>query len=106
MVHKVATWLFSTGIRPGDRVASYSSNSIVCTARDTVLPEPDLIILYQETAAACLAATALGAIWVSAASDFGPDGVLERFEQVKPKVLFSIDSVMFVIPQFNSLYES
>jgi len=44
-----------------------------------------------------LAATALGAIWVSAASDFGPEGVLERFEQVRPKVVFSTHSVMFVI---------
>lgn len=35
-------------------------------------------LLLQENVAACLAATALGGIWVSAAADFGPEGVLER----------------------------
>ena len=59
--------------------------------------QANLIRLCQETVVACLAATALGAIWVSAASDFGPEGVLERLEQVRPKVLFSIDSQMFVV---------
>ncbi|KAF9514059.1 hypothetical protein BS47DRAFT_1362010 [Hydnum rufescens UP504] len=49
------------GIQPGDRVASYSSNCI-------------------ENVVAALASTALGAIWVSAAADFGPDGVLERYK--------------------------
>lgn len=33
---------------------------------------------YQETVIVCLATAALGALWVSAAADFGPDGVLER----------------------------
>ena len=48
----------------------------------------------QENVIACLAAVAIGAIWVSAASDFGPLGVLERFEQVAPKVIFSVDKVV------------
>jgi len=50
----------------------------------------------QENVVAALAATSLGAIWVSAAADFGAHGVIERFEQVKPKVLFSIDATMYV----------
>ena len=50
----------------------------------------------QDNVVAALAATSLGAIWVSAAADFGADGVIERFEQVKPKLLFSIDATMYV----------
>jgi acetoacetyl-CoA synthetase len=73
----------------------------------------------QENVAACLATAALGGIWVSAAADFGSDGVLERcvispllpyasafrissyltkaptsLEQVKPTFLFAIDAVV------------
>jgi len=44
---------------------------------------------------ACLATAAIGGIWVSAAADFGPDGVLERFEQVQPKFLFAVDAVIY-----------
>ncbi|KIJ70551.1 hypothetical protein HYDPIDRAFT_172345 [Hydnomerulius pinastri MD-312] len=63
-------------LKCGDRVASYSSNCF-------------------ENLAACLAATAIGCIWVSAAADFGPDGVLERFEQVQPRVIFAVDAVVY-----------
>ncbi|EEB87900.1 hypothetical protein MPER_14549, partial [Moniliophthora perniciosa FA553] len=43
-----------------------------------------------ENVAACLATTALGGIWVSAAADFGPEGV---FEQVQPTFIFAVDAV-------------
>ncbi|KAF7976274.1 hypothetical protein HWV62_7166 [Athelia sp. TMB] len=49
----------------------------------------------QSPFAPCLAATALGCIWVSAAADFGPEGVLERFEQVQPAVVFAVDAVVY-----------
>ncbi|QRV72766.1 AMP binding enzyme [Ceratobasidium sp. AG-Ba] len=68
--------LTEQGVTKGDRVASYSSNCI-------------------ETAVVCLATAAIGALWVSAAADFGPDGVLERFEQVRPKVIFAVNSVSY-----------
>ena len=61
---------------------------------------------------ACLATTAIGGIWVSAAADFGPEGVRERYvvnikcgsvhvildrlEQVQPKFIFSVDAVVCV----------
>jgi hypothetical protein len=45
---------------------------------------------------AALATISLGAIWTSAASDFGPKGVLERFEQVEPVVVFGTDAVSYV----------
>jgi len=56
--------------------------------------EADVSPSSQENVIACLATVAIGAIWVSAASDFGPLGVLERFEQVAPKVIFSVDKVV------------
>ncbi|KAF9075793.1 acetoacyl-CoA synthetase [Rhodocollybia butyracea] len=76
LVADLVSALLYHGIQPGDRVASYSSNCI-------------------ENVAACLAATAISAIWVSAAADFGPEGVLERFEQVQPKVIFTVDAVVY-----------
>lgn len=64
------------GIKRGDRIASYSSN---CTS----------------TVVAMLATAALGAIWVSSAADFAPQGVLDRLESIRPKVLFGVDGVRY-----------
>ncbi|KZT12742.1 acetoacyl-CoA synthetase [Laetiporus sulphureus 93-53] len=76
LVADLVSAFLSLGLEAGDRVASYASNCI-------------------ENVAACLAATAIGCIWVSAAADFGPEGVLERFEQVQPKVVISVDGVVY-----------
>ncbi|KAJ7129661.1 acetoacetyl-CoA synthetase [Mycena epipterygia] len=76
LVSRLVSALLANGLKPGDRVASYSSNCI-------------------ETVALCLATTAIGAIWVSAAADFGPAGVLERFEQVKPTFIFAVNAVVY-----------
>ncbi|TPX68574.1 hypothetical protein SpCBS45565_g03060 [Spizellomyces sp. 'palustris'] len=64
------------GVRPGDRIAGYLPNC------------PDTVIVF-------LAVTSLGAIWSSTSPDFGITGVLERFSQVKPKILFSVNAVMY-----------
>ncbi|KAJ3869570.1 acetoacetyl-CoA synthetase [Lentinula novae-zelandiae] len=90
LVADLASALLHHGVKAGDRIASYSSNCI-------------------ENVAACLATTALGAIWVSAAADFGAQGVLERFEQVQPKIIFTVDAVVYNgkvhnhIPKLKSL---
>ncbi|KAJ7507822.1 acetoacetyl-CoA synthetase [Mycena galericulata] len=76
LVSQLVSALLANGLKPGDRVASYSSNCI-------------------ENVALCLATTAIGGIWVSAAADFGPSGVLERFEQVQPSFIFSVDAVVY-----------
>lgn len=76
IVADLVSALLQLGLKPGDRVASYSSHCI-------------------ENVAACLAATAIGCIWVSGAADFGADGVLERFEQVQPRVIFAVDAVVY-----------
>ncbi|KAG1754051.1 uncharacterized protein EDB91DRAFT_1101357 [Suillus paluster] len=76
MVADLVSALLMLNLKPGDRVASYSSNCI-------------------ENVVACLATTAIGCIWVSAAADFGTQGVLERFEQVQPRVIFAVDAVVY-----------
>jgi acetoacetyl-CoA synthetase len=64
------------GIKKGDRVAGFVNNI------------PESII-------AMLASTSLGALWSSCSPDFGHKGVLDRFGQIQPKVLFAIESYYY-----------
>lgn len=75
-VASLAAALRSFGVGPGDRVAGLLPNS-------------------AETVVAMLAATSLGAVWSSCSPDFGPQGVLERFGQIAPKVLFAVDGYFY-----------
>jgi acetoacetyl-CoA synthetase len=75
-VRAVAAALRNDGVVPGDRVAGFLPNTL-------------------ETVVAMLAATSLGAIWSSCSPDFGLDGVLERFGQIGPKVLFACDGYRY-----------
>ena len=68
--------LRSWGITAGDRVAGFVPN-------------------IPETVVAMLATTALGAVWCSCSPDFGSSGVLDRFGQIEPKVLFATDGYMY-----------
>nr|WP_194241197.1 acetoacetate--CoA ligase [Solimonas terrae] len=81
-VRIVATQLRSLGVLPGDRVVSYMPN-------------------VPETAIAMMAATAIGAIWSSAAPEFGVKTVVERFSQIEPKVLFAADGYRFGGKEFD-----
>ena len=71
-VSRMAQALEAMGVKAGDTVAGYVPN----------MPEPII---------AMLAAASLGAAWSSCSPDFGVQGVLDRFAQIKPKVLFSAD---------------
>ncbi len=73
---KVAASLKKLGVKKGDRVVGFVPNM------------PESII-------AMLAATSLGAIWSSCSPDFGIKGVLDRFGQTRPKVLFTADGYFF-----------
>ncbi|MGC8491816.1 MAG: acetoacetate--CoA ligase [Syntrophobacteraceae bacterium] len=73
---KVAAALRAAGVVAGDRVVGFMPNM------------PESII-------AMLAATSLGAIWSSCSPDFGIRGVLDRFGQTRPKVLFTADGYYF-----------
>jgi acetoacetyl-CoA synthetase len=75
-VARVAKALKGAGVKAGDRVAGFVPNM------------PESII-------AMLAATSLGAAWSSCSPDFGIKGVLDRFGQIQPKVLFTADGYFF-----------
>ena len=83
-VARVAAGLRSAGVVAGDRVAGYLPN----------LPE---------AAIAMLAATSLGAIWSSCSPDFGVHGVLDRFGQIAPRVLFTADGYYYAGKRIDSL---
>ena len=70
-VCKLSKALRVRGVKNGDRVAGYMPN-------------------MPETIIAMLATASVGAIWSSCSPDFGVQGVLDRFGQVKPKVLFAV----------------
>jgi acetoacetyl-CoA synthetase len=75
-VSAVGDALRAHGVRPGDRVAGFLPN----------LPE---------TVIAMLATASLGAIWSSCSPDFGANGVLDRFGQIEPRVLFCADGYRY-----------
>ena len=76
--------LKSHGVVAGDRVAGFMPN-------------------VTETVVAMLAATSLGAVWTSCSPDFGFQGVMDRFGQVKPKVLFAADGYYYNGKSHDSL---
>jgi acetoacetyl-CoA synthetase len=83
-VARIAAGLEALGVVPGDRVAGFLPN----------LPE---------TVVAMLATTSLGAVWTSCSPDFGIAGVLDRFGQVAPKVLFTADGYFYGGKTLDSL---
>ncbi len=75
-VSRLSQALRAGGVKPGDRVAGYMPN-------------------VPGTVIAMLAASSLGAIWSSCSPDFGVRGVLDRFGQIEPKVLFAADGYFY-----------
>ena len=82
-VEKTAAGLRSLGVEKGDRVAGFMPN-------------------MPETIIAMLAASSIGAIWSSSSPDFGIKGVLDRFTQIAPKVIFAADGYYFKGRSFDS----
>ncbi|MBV6423055.1 MAG: Acetyl-coenzyme A synthetase [Steroidobacteraceae bacterium] len=83
-VARIADGLRELGVGPGDRVAGFMPNV------------PEAIV-------AMLATTSLGAIWSSCSPDFGVNGVLDRFGQITPKVLFTADGYFYAGKTLDSL---
>lgn len=75
-VSQCVSLLRSLGVQQGDRVAGFMPN-------------------IGETVVAMLATTSIGAIWSSCSPDFGINGVLDRFGQIEPKVLFACDGYFY-----------
>ena len=65
----------------------------------------DRVVIYMpmvpETVVAMLATTSIGAVWASCSPDFGWPGVLDRFRQLAPKVLFCVDGYQYAGRQFD-----
>ncbi|HUO73346.1 MAG TPA: acetoacetate--CoA ligase [Solirubrobacteraceae bacterium] len=72
----IASGLRALGVQRGDRVAAYMPN-------------------IPETLAAFLACASIGAVWSSAAPEFGVRSVVDRFAQIEPKVLLAIDGYRY-----------
>ncbi len=83
-VEKLATVLKKHGVQTGDRVAGFMPN-------------------MPETVIAMLATASIGAIWSSSSPDFGIKGVLDRFSQIEPKVLFAADGYYYNGKHFDTL---
>jgi acetoacetyl-CoA synthetase len=80
----LARSLRKMGVAVGDRVAAYMPN-------------------LMETATAMLATTSIGAIWASCGTELGPKAVLDRFGQIEPKVLFTVDGYYYKGKTFSVL---
>jgi acetoacetyl-CoA synthetase len=83
-VARVAGGLVAAGVEPGDRVAGFLPNV------------PEAVI-------AMLATASLGAVWSSCSPDFGIQGVLDRFGQIEPAVLFATDGYTYGARRHDSL---
>jgi acetoacetyl-CoA synthetase len=75
-VSRLAQALKAAGIKPGDRIAGFVPN-------------------MPETVVATLATAAIGATWSSCSPDFGARGVIDRFGQIGPRILFTADGYYY-----------
>jgi len=81
---RIAAGLRARGIGPGDRVVAYMPN-------------------IPETVAAFLACASVGAIWSSAAPEFGARAVIDRFSQIEPKLMLAVDGYRYGGKEFDRL---
>jgi len=82
-VKRLTAALRKLGVQKGDRVAAFMPN-------------------MPETIIAMLAASSIGAVWSSTSPDFGIKGVLDRFSQIEPKVVFAADGYFYKGKKFDS----
>jgi acetoacetyl-CoA synthetase len=75
-VRVLATKLRELGVQPGDRVVAFMPN-------------------IPQTMIAMLATTAIGAVWACCSPDFGSSGVIDRLQQLSPKILFCVDGYRY-----------
>ncbi len=83
-VSAVSAFLEDANVKAGDRVCGFLPN-------------------IPETIICMLATAALGAVWSSCSPDFGTKGVLDRFGQIQPKVLFALDGYYYNGKEINCI---
>ena len=76
LVSQLQQYMLGQGIQSGDRVAAMLPN-------------------MPQTIAAMLACASIGAVWSSCSPDFGPQGVLDRFGQIEPKLFITCDGYWY-----------
>lgn len=93
LVARLAQSLKGIGVRKGDRVVSVIPNLI-------------------ETPTAMLAAASIGAVWASCGAELQPGAVIDRFGQIEPKVLFTVDGYFYrgspfeILPHVKKIVEA
>tara|TARA_A100001015_G_scaffold294411_1_gene372148 strand:- start:542 stop:1993 length:1452 start_codon:yes stop_codon:yes gene_type:complete len=83
-VEKISHYLRELGVQKGDRIVGFLPN-------------------VPEAVMAMLATSSIGAVWSSCSPDFGIKGVLDRFSQIEPKVIFSADGYQYNGKYYDSL---
>jgi acetoacetyl-CoA synthetase len=83
-VAQVREGLQALGVSKGDRVVAYLPNG------------PEALIAFLATAS-------LGAIWSSCSPDFGPGSIVDRFDQIEPKVMFAVDGYRYGGKDFDRM---
>ena len=83
-VSRASQALAQLGLRPGDRAAAFVPN----------MPETGML---------AIAALSQGIVWSSCSPDFGTSGVLDRFSQIEPKILFVADGYRYAGREFDVL---
>lgn len=83
-VTAVANTLRAMGVQPGDRVAAYLPNT------------PEAVVAF-------FACASVGAIWSSCSPDMGTSSVLDRFQQIEPKVLIAVDGYRYGGKDFDRM---
>ena len=81
-VANVSNWMKFNKVRKGDRVAAYMPNTI-------------------ETVVAYISTSTIGAVWSSCSPDFGITGLIDRFSQINPKILFICDKYFYNGKEIN-----
>ncbi|MGC8673096.1 MAG: acetoacetate--CoA ligase [Thermoplasmata archaeon] len=84
LVSKLHKAMKYEGVKPGDHVAAYMPN-------------------IPETTISMLASASLGATWSSAGTELGPRVILDRFSQIQPKILFTVDGYYYKGKKFDIL---
>ena len=104
---KAATFISENGFREERnwQKLNESTNKLVQFLKNKKIKKKDRVAAYMpntiETVEAFIATSAIGAIWSSCSPDFGVKGVIERFSQINPKILFITDQYFYNGKQIN-----
>ena len=104
---KAATFISENGFREERswQKLNQNSNKLVQFLKDKKINQKDRVAAYMpntiETVEAFISTAAIGAIWSSCSPDFGVKGVIERFSQINPKILFITDQYYYNGKQIN-----